>query len=598
MEIILLKRLRIDMEKNTMQQGIIKGAMILAAASFISKIIGMLYRIPVTNILGDVGNGIYSQAFTIYTTLLTLSAVGIPSAISKMISERIAVGAYKDAQRVYKIAMIYSTVIAAVLALIMWVGAGTISQVMIQNTSLVMPIKALAPTIVVVTIMAVMRGYFQGMNNMAPSGISQVIEQLFNAIFSVVLAYVLIGKGIEAAATGSTLGTGIGALAGLLFMIFIYYLTQGRVKKRIQTSTTYEYETSATILKKILLTTIPIVISTSIFSIMTNIDSAMIARMLPDSIEYLQNNNLLQSLPVSDVTQIGVQTLDEMMNRLIPPSPVILNLMKEYDIQYLVNTMVQRQEIKDILVGQYFGKYFTLINVPVSLILTMGTAAIPSIAAAKSIGDFRDIRNKIRMILKIGMLLGVPAAVGIGVFATPIMGLLFKSAPDGGELLTYGAISIIFITIAQLTTGVLQGMGKQQVPTIHAIIACIIKVILNFILLSIPTLHIYAVIHSTTVCYIIYAVLNVIYLRKTIELKLNWKTLLIKPAISAAIMGAVAYGLYILLCGIKPMQGVWLMVVVPIAALVYAAIGLLTGTITKRDIENIPGGKKIINRFF
>lgn len=587
------------MEKDTAKQGIIKGAMILATATFISKIVGMLYRIPVTNILGDEGNAIYGQAYNVYIVLLTLSAVGIPSAISRLISERIAVGAYKDAQRVYKVALIYSTILATILGVFMWSGAEFISQVMVRDNSLTMPLKALSPTIVIVTIMAVMRGYFQGMNNMAPSGISQVIEQVFNAIFSVVLAYVFIGRGITEAATGSTLGTGIGALAGLIFMIFVYYMINGNMKKRIQNSKEYTYQSNTTILKQILWTTVPIVLSTSVFSLMMNVDSFMLARMLPKSIDYLWQNNLIHTLPITDVMQfVKPHILIEPTVLNLPPNAIAYaqgnNLLTA--VWSISPMQIQTANITNSLVGQYFGKYFTLVNVPVSLILTMGTAAIPAIAMGMSVGNIKEVRVKTRMILKIGMLLALPATVGIALFAKPIMALIFSSQPDGGELLAYGAISILFITVAQLTTGVLQGMGKQQIPTIHATIACIIKVILNIVLLSIPGLHIYAVIHSTTICYFIYAVLNVYYLKKQLEMKFNWRKILIRPAVASVIMGIIAYGIYNVLCMWQARPSLWLLVVIPVAGIIYGIVGILIGAITTKDLANIPGGKKIISR--
>ncbi|MGL6175039.1 MAG: putative polysaccharide biosynthesis protein [Cellulosilyticaceae bacterium] len=586
------------MEKDTAKQGIIKGAMILAAATFISKIVGMLYRIPVTNILGDTGNAIYGQAYNVYIVLLTLSAVGIPSAISRLVSERIAVGAYRDAQRVYKVALIYSTMLATILGIFMWSGAEIISQVMVRDTSLTMPLKALSPTIVIVTIMAVMRGYFQGMNNMAPSGISQVIEQVFNAIFSVVLAYVFIGRGITEAATGSTLGTGVGALAGLIFMIFVYYMINGKMKKRIQKSKDYTYQSNKTILKQILWTTIPIVLSTSVFSLMMNVDSFMLARMLPQSVDYLWQNDLIHTLPITNVMQfVKPHMLIEQTFLQLPPNAIAYaqgnNLLTA--VWSIAPMQIEVGNIATSLVGQYFGKYFTLVNVPVSLILTMGTAAIPAIAMGMSVGNIKEVRVKTRMILKIGMLLAMPSAVGIALFAKPIMALIFSSQPDGGELLAYGAISILFITVAQLTTGVLQGMGKQQIPTIHATIACIVKVVLNVILLSIPGMHIYAVIHSTTLCYLIYAVLNVYYLKKQLEMKFNWRKLFIKPALAAGIMGIVAYGIYSVLCMWQSKPSLWLLVVIPVAGIIYGIVGILIGAITTRDLENIPGGKKIIN---
>ena len=181
------------------------------------------------------------------------------------------------------------------------------------------------------------------------------------------------------------------------------------------------------------------------------------------------------------------------------------------------------------------------------------------------------------------------------VFSKQIIGMLYASAPDGGELLTYGAISVIFITIAQLTTGILQGMGKQGVPTVHAAIACGVKVIFNIILLSMPSMHIYGVVHSTTICYFIYAVLNVFYLMRTMHMHLNVKQIIIKPILVAGVMGIISYLLYTLLYQLFGHASLCLLIVIPIAAGVYGILGILTKTITVKDLEHIPGGRKIID---
>ncbi|MBS5316073.1 MAG: polysaccharide biosynthesis C-terminal domain-containing protein [Zhenhengia sp.] len=538
---------------------ILKGAMILSIAVFISKIIGILYRIPLTDAIGDAGNGIFAPAYQVYMVMLTLSSVALPTAISKMVSERVAIGAYEDAQRVYKIAMRYSIIVGAILSIVLWVGADVIATTFFNMKEAAWPMRALVPAIFIVAIMAVMRGYFQGMNSMTPTAISQVVEQFVHAIVSVGLAYLLISTSLEAAVVGASFGTSVGALFALGVLVLVYYMMRPSIKKRLRKSKTTTDESSGEILKKILVMSIPIMISSSIFSIMGMIDYTMIYQILPNTIEKISQMGLLDTLPISD------------------PS-----------------VLLDQASIVNSLGGQFSTKYTSLLNLPVSLILTLGMAVIPAISASMARQDFKDVRRKTKMVLKIGMLFAAPATIGLMIFGKQIVGMLYASAPDGGELLTYGAISVIFITIAQLTTGVLQGMGKQAVPTAHAAIACGVKVIFNIILLSMPSMHIYGVVHSTTICYFIYAALNVIYLMRTMHIHLNVKQIIIKPVLVAVVMGVVSYLLYALLYKFIGHASVCLLIVIPIAAGVYGVLGLLTHTITIKDLEHIPGGRKVI----
>ena len=551
--------------ENNKQTGahILKGAMILSIAVFISKLIGILYRIPLTGAIGDNGNGIFAPSYQVYMVMLTLSSVALPTAISKMVSERRAIGAYEDAHRVYKIAMIYSVLIGAILSIILWFGADSISTIFFNMPQAAMPMKALVPAIFLVAVMAVMRGYFQGMSSMTPTAVSQVVEQFVHAIISVVLAYMLLDRSLEAAVTGASFGTSVGALFALLVLVFVYYLIKPSINKRRRKSRASTGESDGEILKKILVMSIPIMISSSIFSIMGLIDYSMIYKILPNTIEKMSLAGQLINLPISDPEVLTSQTA-------------------------IVNS----------LAGQFSTKYTTLINLPVNLILTLVMAVIPAISAAMAKQDFKDVRRKTNMVLKIGMLFAAPSAIGLMVFGDQVIRMLYSMAPDGGKLLVYGSISIIFITIAQITTGVLQGMGKQSVPTIHAAIACGIKVIANLILLSMPSMHIYGVVHSTSICYLVYAILNVVYLVRTIHIKLNIKKLIIKPILVASVMGIISYTLFHLLVNVFGHATLMMLIVIPIAMVVYGVLGLLTRTITVKDLENVPGGSKIINKLF
>ncbi|ONI44092.1 hypothetical protein AN641_08240 [Candidatus Epulonipiscioides gigas] len=540
-----------------MKQTILGGAAILAAASFISKIIGMLYKIPITNLIGDQGNALYASAYNIYILLITLSAIGMPTAISKLVSERRAVGANREAHHVYQIALVYGCVISIILALIVWFGAGTIASLM-KNKDLTLPLKALSPTCIVVTIMAVTRGYLQGIQDMSPTAISQVIEQIFNAIFSILLAFIFIQYGVIEAATGSTVGTGIGAVVGLIVILFIYFKIKPTLNINRNTPSHFEDEPRHKVLYYILITIIPIVLSTSIFAIITNIDTLMLNTYLPKLIEQIIADGNISLINVTNVENLTIS------------------------------------EIVNSLTGQYLGKYLTLINVPVAVILTISMAATPSIASSMAKYNYVIIREKVSMILKIGMLIAAPATVGLTIFSKPIMETLYQNSPDGHKLLLYGSISIIFIAIAQLTTGVLQGISKQIVSTRNALIACIIKVILNFVFLQYPVMNIYSVVHSTTICYIIFTILNLIYLKRKIGFSLHYGAMIIRPIVAALLMGELSFGAYQLMYFISNSTIFSLIIAIISAIILYLIIGIFVRAITIEDLKNIPGGKKVV----
>ncbi|MGL4362651.1 MAG: putative polysaccharide biosynthesis protein [Cellulosilyticaceae bacterium] len=552
------------MKKDIEGQAVIKGAMILAGAVFISRIIGLVYKIPITNQLGDEGMSIYLGAYSVYALLLTFSAIGIPGAISKLVSERIAVGKHNEAHRVFKIAMIYTSAVGIISSMILWFGAEAISVLLKGDTTLTMPLRALAPTLIIVSIMAILRGYFQGLGNMIPSATSQVIEQLFNAVCSVTFTYLLIPKGIIVAATGGTLGPGIGATASLIFLTTIYF-TSYKQRKRLRAEEIIDEnnqykEPTSSILKQVLFLVVPILLTSSIFSITTTIDQKMLYEKLPESIAYLESNDELELLPITS-------------------------------LPYTENKNVDLKATTDRLVGQYMSKYVTLINLPVSLILQLATAAMPAIAAAMMLKNYKDLRKKIAIVLKTGMIFAAPAALGLLVFGEQIVPILFKSAPDGGRLIVYGAIGIIPMGLAQLSGGMLQGMGYQKVPVKNALIACILKVILNGIFLMIPYFHIYSVVISTMLCYCLYAYLNLRELCKIVEFNFDWMHLIGKPLIAAVGMGISAYGIFIALNYIKVIPFVWLMVSIVLAIGIYGVLLISIGGLTQNELSSMPGGK-------
>lgn len=547
------------MKKHISGTDILKGSAVLGCASIISKIIGVVYRIPLTNILGDIGVATYASAYQIYVLLLAISSVGIPSAIARLVSECISLEAYTDARRVYKIAMVYMGILSGLLGIGLWIGSDIIAYSMNNRSELALPLKALAPTVFIVSIVAVMRGYYQGLNNMLPTAISQIVEQGFNGLFSVVFAFYLVQYGVNVAASGSAVGTGVGALAGLIVLLIIGRRIRNKDYniKRLGTSSTKIYSKDIEILKKILKTVIPITLTTSIFSLMTIIDNYLLVYQLPHAIEYLTINNKLSQIPVTSADTM--------------------------DIKLIV----------DSLIGQFLNKYIPLINIPVSAILIIATATIPAIASSMVTHNIRDIQHKTNKLLRLGMLIALPSSVGLMVLSRPIINVLYPNAPDGSQLLMYGSMGIIFITIAQLTTSILQGMGKQIISSVHAIIACLVKLICDIILLQIPSINIYAVVHSTTICYLCFALLNVIYLKKTLKIEIDWRDIGLKPLLSTGVMGGIVYIIYSFLSNLTN-DIIALSISIMSGVISYMISGFLSRTFTAQDISYIPYSKKII----
>lgn len=542
------------------KQSLMKGAMILSIGVLLSRIIGLLYRIPIRNILGDEGQSLYGIAYGIYVVILTLTAMAMPGALSKLIAERRAAGAYKEAQRVFRLALIYSLSFAFILALGLWCGADFIDRTFFKSQEVALPIKALAPTVLIATVLGVLRGYFQGRGDMTPTASSQVVEQIFNVIFSVVLASYFMkvtSKNIVWGATGSAFGTGAGAIAGFAVLIFLFIKKRPQARQEMRESREYDVQSNGQILKQILSMMIPVIITSSIFSIVTFVDQSMISNLLPQSIESLRDAQRLEVVPVLDA---AIYSTDSIVSQLS---------------------------------GQLSFQYSTFMNIPVSLILQLGLASVPAIAAGMALGQVKDVRKKTRMILKVGMLVAAPAAIGFMLYAKPI--LLLLAIDTGSEVLAAGAIAILPIAIAQLSAGVLQGMSRQRLTSINALGACAIKMILNVIFLGFPVLNIYGFVHSTTICYIIYAALNMHFLKKYLNMKISWRKLLVKPVFCAVIMGAITYPLYQLLLMIGCSMKIAIIIIMPVAAIVYFIIGLMTRTITKSDLMAVPGGKKVLN---
>ena len=538
------------------KQNILKGAMILSIGVMLSKIIGLVYRIPLTNIIGDEGNGLYTSAYQVYVVILTLTATAIPSGLSKLIAEREAVGAHREAERIFRLTLKGGMICALILAIMVFLGADFISDLFFPKEHVGQPIRVLVPTILIATMVASLRGYFQGLGNMVPTAKSQVIEQIVHVSITVVLAYYLINQSLMSAITGATLGTSIGAFVALIILLLTYMKVRRERKPLLEAQTIVHEEEGKVILKRVLEIILPIIISTSVFSVMTFIDLSMITNLLPDSLMKLKESGLINTVPVPEANLLSIDTLATSLK------------------------------------GQYSFQYNTFINIPVSLIIQLAAASIPAIAASIAINNHKEANERIKMIFRLGMIIGAPTSAAFLIFGKPIIELVVVKG-TGGELLATGAISLVFITIAQLSAAVMQAMGKPLRASIHAISACLVKIVMNYILIRIPQLHIFGVVHSTTICYIIYSILNLVYLYRHFKVKLEWKEVAIKPIFCSVVMGIISYGAYIGMNQIWGSSKLSMLLVIPFAIVIYFATAIMTKTITEEDLKGLPGGNRL-----
>ncbi|HIT87209.1 MAG TPA: polysaccharide biosynthesis protein [Candidatus Coprocola pullicola] len=526
----------------------VKQAAILAFAGIMVRVFGFLYRIPMTNMIGDAGNAIYSAGYYIYTFLLILSSAGLPAAISKMVSERLAVGEYRNAHKVFRVSLFVSGSLGFICMILMFVFAQQIATVLAKSPESYYCILTLSPTLFIVAIMSAYRGYFQGMNTMLPTALSQIMEQIFNAFFSVYLAYVLLGYGVDRAAgekniimgaAGGTAGTGIGALAGLLVIMFSYMLLKPVIYKKTKKEKNRKTAETAGQIAKILLTTaLPIIAGTAVFSITNLIDMNMVMRILEGS----------------------------------------------------GHTHQQAQD----LYGQLSGKYVTLTTLPVSISTAVATAAIPSIAASARLRQKQQVKRKMNMTLRVSMIISVPAGVGIGVLGDSIVKMLFPHATEGGILLTVGSVSIIFLALCQTVTGVLQGIGHVKIPVIGAILGAIVKVILNALLIGIPSINVIGAVISTTGCYMVASLFNLCMLSRIMKVHIDLLGSLFKPLIGSFVMGVVCFLTYKGLFALLNSNTFATIFAIMIGVIIYGLVMLLIGGIKEADLMTMPMGGRLV----
>lgn len=533
------------------RKSIVVQGSILAMAGIISKIIGFIYRVPMANILGNSGNGIYSVAFGIYNIALTLSSYSMPLAVSKLMSERLAKQQYKNAFFLFNKAFIFAIAVGSVAALSLFIGADAFAR--IYNTDgLARPLRILAPTTFIVALLGTCRGFFQGHKSMVPTAISQIIEQIVNAVVSVIGATMCVRMcqvETDEASYGAMGGT-MGTLAGAFVALIIFFVLFGVYRKRFNAEKLENDELTEDtdfVYKVIFLTVFPVIISQSIY----------------------QLGYTLDDLLFSNIMHIKGFGSDEISS-----------------FQGVFNT-----------------QYNQMINLPTAIATAMAAATLPSVVASYATKDFDMVHKKADMVLKINMIIAIPSFVGLAVLAEPIMLVLFPGLKEYHDtavlLIRTGSFAVVCYALSTLTTSILQGCNRMKVPVINSGISLVIHVILISVLLYYTDLGVYALVIGNVTFPLITCTLNSLAVVKLLQYKFSVVSTFVKPFIAAAVMGLMTgvsyYGMkYLLKNGSVVVTAILLLLSMIIAGLVYFVMLYLLKAFSKEEARSMPIIKKFV----
>lgn len=527
--------------------GFIMQAGILAMAGIICRIIGILYRSPLAAVIGDEGNGYYGSAYNIYAIILLISSYSIPSAISKVIAGKLALKEYRNAQRIFHCAFIYVIAVGGVASLFAFIAAGIPGLLVEENAANVL--RIFAPTIFFSGLLGVLRGYFQAHKTMFQTSISQILEQILNAVISILAAYLLkqtvIDKDLTTqaiyGAMGSALGTGAGVLIALAFMWLVYGMNRKVIAKRLKRDRSGNILSYSEIFKIIFFLVTPFILSTFIYNFSTSLDETIYRK--------------------------------------------ILKLVKNVDISQIATWY-----------GIYSGKAVVISNIPIAIASAMSAAMIPSISGKFATGDIKGARDKVHTAILTTMLIAIPAAVGIGVLAKPVVSFLFPgqtSLDMAAGLLRALSITVVFYSLSTLTNAVLQGIGRVNIPVINAAIALAAQTIILIPCLWFTNLNLYSLVIAAVVYSLLMCILNGISVRKSLDYKQDVLKIFILPAAASVFMGAAAYGTYAGLFHLAESNVISLISAVIVGAAIYGILILKMGVLKRNDILAMPKGSKL-----
>ena len=528
------------MADNTDSRGkFIKGAAVLAAAGLFTKILGAVFRIPLTGLIGADGLSYYNVAYAVYSALVVMSTAGLPIAISKMVSEHMAKEEYRLAHKIFRVSLVVMLVIGVVSFIPTFFGADLIAG-FVKNPKAALGLRAIAPALILVPLFSSFRGYFNGRQNMLPTALSEMSEQLVRVIVGLSLAYFLMPRGGHFAAAGATFGASAGALAGLLVIWGIYTLNKGKILGNLDKGSQNTLS-SKEIAKSLLVIAIPIIIGSEMMPIMNLIDSGMIMRVLQQSGWTLKESGYMFGL---------------------------------------------------------LGYCSPLIALPWIVTQAVGVSMVPAVSRAYGLENMDEVHDHVKLGYRTTMIIGMPCALGMAVLALPILTLLYSGRPeecaDAAPLLSVMAFSIILSSNMQASTSVLQAVGKQMIPVRNLFIGCIGKFIVTYFLLGVHSINIMGACIGTLTAYFIAMVLNEFSVRKYTGVTIDYVGTYLKPAAATALMSVTAWGSYKIMTSVAHTgNSLATLTAVLFAVIVYVIVVFAIKAITPDELKDLPGGDKL-----
>ena len=549
------------------KQSTARGFSFLGVAGITSKLLAVLYVPVLTLILGNIGNGIYNAGYMMYLLVFVITNSGVPVAISKLVSEQIALSDYEASYKTLKVSGTVLLLTGTLTSILTAVFAKEFAAI-IKWPEAYMTILALSPTMFFTAISCTFRGYFQGRSNMKPTSISQVIEQAVNSILTIAFAYIMFYYGanhavlagiinpdeikleaVKYAAAGGTVGTSVGALVSAIYLSITFFSSKAHIKDEMhlyQTDKNSKY-TLGFILRKIFEYAVPITIG----------QIAIYSAGLVD-LRFIKERLIVGGFGVNEASA---------------------------------------------LFGVFSTQYQKVLFIPLALATALSVAIIPAISSAAAIGDRKLLRKKIVGSLKTILMITVPAAIGMAVFADPIIRIIFPGNPQGADLLMMGSWVLIPIAFVSTQTAILQAIGKTYLPTKHMIMGLVIKIFINYNLVAIGFINIKGAVLGSGFCFLFTGYLNYRAIKKATGFNVKYNSLIRRPLSVSVLMGIISWfaykGVYIISGYV--LKGDYIHIAVSgfvgifVGALSYFVLMIMTSGIKAEDILAFPKGYKILN---
>lgn len=493
--------------KEIKKQSFMEGAAVLVVAHLVVKVIGACFKIPLANVLHETGMAYFNRAYSLYAAIFVMATAGLPVAVSKMVSESITKKNFAESKKILRAAILLLAIIGAIGTCVLFFGARAFADG-VNSPGSYLSIVAISPAILFISILSAFRGYFQGHSNMIPTAFSEVVEAVSKLVIGLAGAYFLMSVSSEVAAAGAISGVTLGGLFALLLLMFYYFKSANNT----HLSDATEAKTSRKIFINLLTIAIPITIGAAVMSLTNVIDTIMISNRLS---AITVDESLFKTL----TEYFGVSAEEVRIGSKISA------------------------EAADVMYGSYSGYAMSLFNLPPSIVTSISMSIVPAISAALAIKNHSQAKLLTESSIRITTMFALPCAIGLSVLSSPILVALYNNARAQNTLALL-SLAIIFVCTVSVSTAILQASGHVFIPVRNMLIGGIFKVLSNYILIATPQLNIGGAPISTFFCYFIIVALNIASIMKIINPKFNIKDFIIKPLVSALIMGLAVYFVY------------------------------------------------------